>query len=422
MKQKLAINLSSNLSLRILSIFLAACMWVFVINTDDPITTRTFSGVAVDIVNTEVLDGLNQTYQITGGEKISFSIKGKKTIVDKMKATDFVVVADLTELSNVNAVPIKIHPQKYADEIEVVYGNDKTLKLEIEDLQQAQVPVVAETVGEPKQGYTVGKKTTNPNLVNIKGPVSIVKRIKQVKVSVNVEGISKDTITRVKPLCYDSDGEEVDQGRIQMDVDKIKVKIAMWKTKKVPLTLETTGEPAEGYTVGTIDYEPKYIHVTGEAKDLAKMSDIELPSIDIDGRKSTVEETINLDLITLPDGISLAQQEKEIMVKVNIDKSQEKELKISSDDIQILNNTRQYEVEFAQKKVSIHMVGLASNLKQATIDNLKPRIDIKDLEPGEYDAALILEEISNVDILGGPKIKVVIKDTQDEEDSQTEED
>ena len=68
------------------------------------------------------------------------------------------------------------------------------------------------------------------------------------------------------------------------------------------------------------------------------------------------------------------------------------------------------------------MVGLASNLKQATIDNLKPRIDIKDLEPGEYDAALILEEISNVDILGGPKIKVVIKDTQDEEDSQTEED
>ena len=100
MKQKLTNNLSSNLSLRMLSIFLASCLWVFVINTDDPITTRTFTNMEVTIIHTEVLDSLNQTYQITEGEKITFSIKGKKTIVDKLKKSDFTVTADLSELSN----------------------------------------------------------------------------------------------------------------------------------------------------------------------------------------------------------------------------------------------------------------------------------------------------------------------------------
>ncbi|MEE1312186.1 MAG: CdaR family protein [Lachnospiraceae bacterium] len=420
MKQKFTINLSSNLSLRILSIFLAACLWVFVINTDDPITTRTFSGMEVTIINTEVLSDLNQTYQITEGEKISFSIKGKKTIVDKLKKSDFVVTADLAELSSVNAVPIKIQAKKYADEIEIVYGNEKTLKLEIEDLQQAQVPVVAETVGEPAEGYTVGEKTTNPNLVNIKGPVSIVKHIKQVKVEVNVQGISKDIVTRIEPVCYDSDGEEVDNSRITMDVSSIKVKISMWKTKKIPLSIETTGEPAKGYTVGTIDYEPKYIYVTGEEVDLEEISEVELPSIDIDGKKSTVEETINLDSITLPDGISLAHQEKEVMVKVNIDKSSEKDLEISSEDIQILNNIHQYEVEFLDSKIDIHLSGLSSNLEEATLDNLKPRIDIESLGPGEHTVSIILEDISNVKISGDQTIQIVIKEKK--EDSQTEED
>ena len=412
MKQKLTNNLSSNLSLRILSIFLASCLWVFVINTDDPITTRTFTNMEVKIIHTEVLDSLNQTYQITEGEKITFSIKGKKTIVDKLKKSDFTVTADLSELSSVNAVPIN------ADEIEIIYGNEKTLKLEIEDLQQAQVPVVAETTGEPKSGYTVGKKTTNPNLVNIKGPVSIVKRIKQVKVLVAVDGISKDMVTKVRPVCYDSDGIEVDQSRISMDVNTIKVKIAVWKSKKLPLSIETTGEPADGYTVGTIDYEPKYIYVTGEARDLSDLSEINLPAIDIDGKKSTVEESINLDSITLPEGISLAQQEKEIMVKVNIDKLSEKDLTISDKDIQILNNSHQYKVEFVDSAIQIHMTGLTSSLKQATLDNLKPRIDIGELEPGEHNVSVILEEISNVKISGDRTIKIIVE----EENSQTEED
>ena len=131
--------ISGTLSLRLLSIVLAVCLWSLVVNTEDPIETRTFSNVEVEIINSDVISNLNQSYQIKNGERISFSIRGKKSIVDKMKKSDFEVTADLSELSSVNAVPIKIVAKKYANNIEIVFGNDKTLTLEIEDMQQIQV-------------------------------------------------------------------------------------------------------------------------------------------------------------------------------------------------------------------------------------------------------------------------------------------
>lgn len=424
MKEKIDKYLSGNLSLRILSLLLAICLWILVINTEDPITTRTFSGMEVTITNSDVLNNLNQTYQIASGEKITFSIKGKKTIVDKLKRTDFVVTADLSELSSVNAVPIKVTAKKYADDIEIILGNDKTMTLEVEDLQQVQVPVVAETNGKPADGYSIGKKVTNPNLISVKGPVSIVKNIKQVRVAVNVDDVSSDIVTNVEPVCYDSDGNIVDTKRIKLDVDKIKVKVEIWKTKKLPLTLKTIGKPANGYVLGTIDYEPKYVTVTGETKDLEKVSKLELPSIDITGKKSTVEKTIDLNDVALPDGISLAQEENAIMVKVNIDQTTEKDLTIKADDIQILNNENHYDVEFEETNKKIHLMGLKDSLKKATIENLRPQIDLKDLKPGNHNVTIHFADIKNVEISGSQKIGITIIDKNDTttSDTETEED
>ena len=61
--------ISGTLSLRLLSIVLAVCLWSLVVNTEDPIETRTFSNVEVEIINSDVISNLNQSYQIKNGEK-----------------------------------------------------------------------------------------------------------------------------------------------------------------------------------------------------------------------------------------------------------------------------------------------------------------------------------------------------------------
>ena len=412
--------ISGTLSLRLLSIVLAVCLWSLVVNTEDPIETRTFSNVEVEIINSDVISNLNQSYQIKNGERISFSIRGKKSIVDKMKKSDFEVTADLSELSSVNAVPIKIVAKKYANNIEIVFGNDKTLTLEIEDMQQIQVPVIAETTGNAADGYTVGTKTTNPNLVSIKGPVSIVKDLKQVKVLVDISGADKDIVTEVTPICYDSDGKQVSSDRIMLDASKIKVNIEIWRTKKIDLTVRTTGTPADGYTVGTIDYEPQSIYVAGENDDLKNISELELPVVNVRGKKSAVEKTVDLNSISLPKGITLAQTDTSVMIKVNIDQTDEKNLTISSDDISIINNDQNYQVEFLDDSLRLTLSGLKTAVANTTISDLNPQIDLSGLETGEHTVTIKLNDINNVEVSGSRRIRINLVDDTTEDTEETE--
>lgn len=77
-------RIESDLLLKILSVVFAFLLWMFVINTDNPVIKKTFSDVPVDMLNEQVLDELNQTYKIESGDTVSFTVKGKKDIVDRL--------------------------------------------------------------------------------------------------------------------------------------------------------------------------------------------------------------------------------------------------------------------------------------------------------------------------------------------------
>ena len=75
MKEKLG----NDLILKVFSLVLAILLWLFVINTEDPVITKSFSNIPVDMLNEQVLDELNRTYKITEGSTVSFTDKGKVT-------------------------------------------------------------------------------------------------------------------------------------------------------------------------------------------------------------------------------------------------------------------------------------------------------------------------------------------------------
>ena len=81
-------RMESDLLLKIISVVFAFLLWMFVINTDNPVIKKTFSDVPVDMLNEQVLDDLNQTYKIESGDTVSFTVKGKKDVVDRLTMTE----------------------------------------------------------------------------------------------------------------------------------------------------------------------------------------------------------------------------------------------------------------------------------------------------------------------------------------------
>lgn len=183
-------RIGNNLLLKIVSVVFAFLLWVFVINVDNPVIKKTFSDVPVDIINEQVLDDLNQIYKIDEGETVSFTVRGKKDIIDQLKKSDFQATADLSSMSDVHAVPIKVEALRYKEQLDIDTDN-ATVKITLEDLKSDQIPVTVKITGKPAKGYAVSDETATPNLVSVSGPKSVIAQIDEIVATVDVTGLKK---------------------------------------------------------------------------------------------------------------------------------------------------------------------------------------------------------------------------------------
>lgn len=404
-------RIESDLLLKILSVVFAFLLWMFVINTDNPVIKKTFSDVPVDMLNEQVLDELNQTYKIESGDTVSFTVKGKKDIVDRLTKSDFRATADVSSMSDVHAIPIKVEALRYKSQLDVDTGN-ATVKVVLEDVKSDQIPVVMEIKGNPASGYTVSTQTATPNLISISGPKSVVSRIKQIVAVVNVSGVKKDVTMTQSVKCYDEDGDEVSQERIKLDTNKIKVKIGLSRTKVVPFKVDTKGSTGKGYVLGSIDYQPKHIEITGSKEDLDKVDSIKLAKLDISDSTKSIEKTIKASDIKLPDGISFVKSVdkiKNVVIRANIEKKKSRTLTIPTSQIALINNTKNYAVTFDDQEIKVKISGLRSVIDKVVVKDLNPKLDMRLYEPGTHTVQIQLTKIKNMTIEDNVSAKITVE-------------
>ena len=404
-------KIESDLLLKIISVIFAFLLWMFVINTDNPVIKKTFSDVPVDMLNEQVLDDLNQTYKIESGDTVSFTVKGKKDVVDRLTKSDFRATADVSSMSDVHAILIKVEALRYKSQLDIDTGG-ATVKVVLEDVKSDQIPVVVEVKGKPASGYTVSTQTATPNLISVSGPKSVVSRIKQIVAVVNVSGLKKDVTMTQMVKCYDEDGDEISQDRIKLDTNKIRVKIGLSRTKVVPFKVETKGSPGKGYVLGSIDYEPKQIEITGSQDDLDKIDSISLASLDISDSTKSIEKTIKASDIKLPDGITFVKSVdkiKNVVIRANIEKKTSRILTIPTSQIALVNNTKNYDVQFDEETMSVNISGLRSVVDKVVAKDLNPKIDMRLYEPGTHTVQVQLTKIKNMTIEDNVSVKITVK-------------
>ena len=399
-KETMKKRMESDLLLKIISVVFAFLLWMFVINTDNPVIKKTFSDVPVDMLNEQVLDDLNQTYKIESGDTVSFTVKGKKDVVDRLTKSDFRATADVSSMSDVHAIQIEVEALRYKSQLDIDTGG-ATVKVVLEDVKSDQIPVNVVVKGTPASGYTVSTQTATPNLISVSGPKSVVSRIKQIVAKVDVSGLKKDVTMAQNVKCYDEDGDEVSQDRIKLDTTKIKVKIGLSRTKTIPFTVETKGTPGKGYVLGSIDYEPKHIEITGAEDDLEKISSIKLANLDISDSTKSIEKTIKASDIKLPDGITFVKSVdkiKNIVIRANIEKKTKRTLTIPTEQIALINNTKNYDVKFDDSELKVKISGLRSVVDKVVVKDLNPKIDMQLYEPGTHTVQVQLTKIKNMSI------------------------
>lgn len=399
---------NNNIWMKVLSVFIAVLIWIIVANTNDPVVSKRFSNVPVEIENEDALTDNGYAYEILEGDEVSFTIKGKKSVVSNMTLMDFNVVADFSKLSLTDAVPIDVVAKKYEDQLEISLGNVNTMKIKKDEIMSVSVPVNVSVSGQVAEGYYVGTMNATPNLIKVTGPKNLLSQAKEIRAEVNVDGIAKDITTSAKPVLYDKDGSVIESNQINMDAFNISVSVELWKTKKVEVKLDYEGEPASGYVITSFDYEPKTVLVAASEDVYEDLEYLELPMISLDNVDQNYEKDFSVSSDSFPDGVILAETLNSIKVRAKIEKITNRKIAFSKKDISIKNNSG-YKVSFdAGNEYYVNVEGANSLVSDVTIEDFSPWIDLKNLEEGEHEVTVHVKEKDGIGINSISKIRITL--------------
>ena len=383
-------KLTNNLGLKIISFLFAVLLWIVVVNVDDPVVSRTYSGIAVEVVNGEAITGQGKTYEILdGSDTISVRVFAKRSVIEKMSKDYIKATADMKELNPASAVTIDVRSTRFSDRIESLNPVTKNLKVKIEDLQRKQINIAITTDGEPMRDYIIGTVTPAVNVLTISGPDSLVSRITTALAVVDVSNMSTKISTNVPVRLYDGNGDIVNDNMLKSSVTDVHVDVDILKTKEIPITASISGRPAEGYQfTNEIEVNPQSIVIAGIGTVFDNLEAINIPGEDvlITGATEDVIKSLKAERF-LPKGIVLKEADYDgvITVRAGIGKMERTVVDIPTANIKIENIPEGYAAALVDiggsKRIEIQ--GLPNVLAEFDPTTISASIDASAMIPRE---------------------------------------
>ncbi|MDE5938684.1 MAG: hypothetical protein K2H37_06355 [Lachnospiraceae bacterium] len=313
-------KLTQNWGLKIASFLSAAVLWLVVTNINDPIMTYRATDVPITIKNASMITDRGQVYEVLDGTDVIdvVTVSAPRSIIDSLDKSNIVAVADISDLTSVDTVPVKLSTNKYNDKLDSIRGSIDSVRLSIEEKQSKSFPVKSVTTGEVREGFMVGSVSTDQNLIRISGPQSIISQISKAQAEVDISGFSNDVSTDSEVRLYDEDGKEITAENIDKSITKVRVSVEILERKVLPLTCEVTGIPEDGFQLtGEVTFSKATVTVAGKSKTLEGVEAIAVPAgvLDVTGASEDVTELVDITKY-LPDGVVLA--ESNFVGRVNV--------------------------------------------------------------------------------------------------------
>lgn len=389
----------NNIGLKIISLIIAVVIWIVVANVDDYKTTKQITGIEIEFINGAAITEKNKVYEVPEGTTVDIVVKGRRSVVENLSNDDFKAVADLSKMSVTNAVEVSVSAisSTIGKELVITSSNDSVV-VAVENKLETQFPITVRTTSEVAEGYAISSKTATPNLITVEGAESVVNNIREVVVTVDVKGASDNLTAIAEPVFIDGNGEEIDASKFEYDVNQVEVLVEVKETKELKVKVKEYGRPSDGYMIASIDYQPTTITVVGEPADLAKVEEIDIDDISVESSSKDIETSVNI-LDYLPTGITLVGNNQEIMIKIVIEKVEEKEIELDFDDINIVGKQSDYKYTFkGTNGYSLTVRGLKDKVEKLTITNLIPSVDVSGYTPGIYTFKVNFRDVDGVEI------------------------
>lgn len=419
-------RITNNLGLKIVSVIIAVLMWLVIANINDPIVVKSYN-LPVNIVNSAYIESIGKSYQVEEEKQlVAVILRGRSSLVEG-RANDIEVVADLTQIVNMETKPYVMVPITATckgipiEDISVVPGN---IEVKIEDVEtQEFVITVNNTEDTPAAGYELGTAEANPEKVTVSGPESLMKILDRVVATVDIGNLAENVTKTSRLKVYDKNGtdlSDVQMGYLKfegLDDPIVDVDIELWQvTDDVELKVNYTGLPESGYNVDTVTITPSKISVAGTEEALALLAEnnnvIEVPEelIDVNGRSGDFEVKLELAELLPSDTKLKSGDAQSAIVHVSVIPMGSKQFTIPTTNISTENwdEDSNLNVVFDKDRVTVIVTGDAASLTLVNENTVRPVIDLEGKGQGDHTVPVSLSLPEGCELLEAVEVLVHI--------------
>jgi len=411
--------LTNNFWMKVLSLLIAIVFWFMIINTKDPVESKVFRNVPVTVLNEDKVLEREKVLEVIEGDTVDVKVEGRRSVLEQMTEEDIVATADLTEVSFMDTVLIRASVPNHP-EVSVLNNGENMMKLSFEDYVTKRFSFKVKTVGETMSGYYVGDALPSPNIIQISGAESVLDKIKEVVLEVDVSGRSVDFTTTAVPVVYDMNGDVISASKIdiQSGTEKVTVNVPILASKEIELRVKTVGEVEEGYEILTesIEFQPEKILVAGTKEELDKLGSFITVEVNVAGQTGVIERNIQINTLLDKSLTSLRVVNEQIFsVKITVTPYVERVLELPASEIELRNVGEGLTATIVQTTVvSVTLKCKTSRAPLITVDSLNPYVDLSGYTEGTYTVPLSLELPTKV-LWGEEKEVEVVITRQSEE-------
>jgi len=301
--------LLKNIDIKLLSLFLAVILWVYVASGENPIIEN-YIDVSLGVSNLK--DNL-VIKEIP--ENISIGIKGSKDMLSNLSSDKITGIINLSEINESGIYKIKVEtdaPQR----VEIIRVIPSEIKVEVEKISTKTMEIAYSLIGVPEKGYSLaGAPEFKNSKIKATGAQSKLDLIKQVVCPIDISGISEDTVLKIKVKPVDVNDDEIVGLQTEPEIMEVSIFITRgYPEKTLIIKPRTIGKPAPGYYISQILVNPDEISIYGNYSKINDLEFLETIPIDVNGITKTLAVKVPPVLV---EGLYILEGEPQL-TEVNI--------------------------------------------------------------------------------------------------------
>ena len=408
--------MKSKIGSMILSVFLAFGLWMYVITQVSPNHEWTYNDIKLQIDGETLLRERNLIITGMSSDTVDLTLAGNRSDLNQLNSSNITLRVDMTKIYDPGTHTIDYsisYPSNVAgNAFTRVNQHPESITVTVERLERKLVPVVIIYQGKVDDGYVVrrGDIQLSNEEIQVSGPASVVERITQAVIVVELDGQTESIQQDYRFTLCDQEGNAVDSHLITVNAETVHVDLTIHRYKQVALTVTIVDGGGASRETVSVKIDPEIIQISGSDIALEQVGDsINLGTINLADYETDTKLTFQIPAI---DGITNDSGKTEVTVDLKFNNLST--TAISVENFTVTGVPQGHRAEVITEKLIIKVRGPAALISQLKSEDVIATVDFTNGEAGQstYRVTITFKEgFEALGVLGKPSVTAYLQQT-----------